>query len=105
VRGALVDDPRRRDHRVDPRRGGSAAVAAFLSAVLVSIEKSAEQLNLVPLQRMTLTTSNGRLLLIPVSDSPSPSSPTGRAVGRPRAGHGDDEAPRSGTKIKIDVTL
>jgi predicted regulator of Ras-like GTPase activity (Roadblock/LC7/MglB family) len=51
-----------------PDEADHAAVAAFLSAVLVSIEKSAEQLGLIPLQRMTLTTSNGRLLLMPVGE-------------------------------------
>ncbi len=42
--------------------------AAFLSAVLLSIEKSAEQLGLVPLQRLTLTATRGRLLLVPVGE-------------------------------------
>ena|SRR6185295_15927565 len=51
-----------------PDGSDHAAVAAFLSAVLVSIEKSAEQLGLVPLQRLTLATARGRLLLMPVGD-------------------------------------
>ena len=51
-----------------PDGSDHAPVAAFLSAVLVSIEKSAELLGLVPLQRMTLATACGRLLLLPVGD-------------------------------------
>ncbi len=42
--------------------------AAFLSAVLLSVEKSAEQLGLVPLQRLTLAATRGRLLLVPVGE-------------------------------------
>ena len=42
--------------------------AAFLSAVLLAVEKSAEQLGLVPLQRLTLAAARGRLLLMPVGD-------------------------------------
>jgi predicted regulator of Ras-like GTPase activity (Roadblock/LC7/MglB family) len=45
-----------------------ARTAAFLSAVLLSVEKSAEQLGLVPLQRMTLAAGRGRLLLVPVGE-------------------------------------
>ena len=48
--------------------GEHARVAAFLSAVMVSIEKSAETLGLVPMQRLTLNTGHGRLLLMPVGD-------------------------------------
>ena len=51
-----------------PDEADHAAVAAFLSAVLVSIEKSAEMLGLVPLLRLTLSTARGRLLLLPVGD-------------------------------------
>jgi predicted regulator of Ras-like GTPase activity (Roadblock/LC7/MglB family) len=51
-----------------PEGSDHAPVAAFLSAVLVSIEKSAELLGLVPLQRLTLATARGRLLLLPVGD-------------------------------------
>jgi predicted regulator of Ras-like GTPase activity (Roadblock/LC7/MglB family) len=51
-----------------PEGSDHAPVAAFLSAVLVSIEKSAEMLGLVPLQRLTLATARGRLLLLPVGD-------------------------------------
>ena len=42
--------------------------AAFLSAVLLAVEKSAEQLGLVPLQRLTLAAAHGRLLLMPVGE-------------------------------------
>jgi predicted regulator of Ras-like GTPase activity (Roadblock/LC7/MglB family) len=49
-----------------PEHGDHERVAAFLSAVLVGVEKSAETLGLTPLQRLTLVTSNGRLLLAPV---------------------------------------
>ena len=42
--------------------------AAFLSAVLAGIEKSAETLGLVPFQRLTLTAEQGRLLLVPVGE-------------------------------------
>ena len=45
-----------------------APTAAFLSAVLLSVEKSAEQLGLVPLQRLTLAATRGRLLLVPVGE-------------------------------------
>jgi predicted regulator of Ras-like GTPase activity (Roadblock/LC7/MglB family) len=45
-----------------------ARVAAFVSAVMVSIEKGAETLGLQPLQRVTLTTARGRLLLMPVGE-------------------------------------
>jgi predicted regulator of Ras-like GTPase activity (Roadblock/LC7/MglB family) len=48
--------------------GEHARVAAFLSAVLANIEKSAETLGLLPLQRLTLSTAHGRLLLMPVGD-------------------------------------
>src|SRR5262245_18920691 len=51
-----------------PEEADHAPVAAFLSAVLVSIEKSAELLGLVPLLRLTLSTALGRLLLLPVGD-------------------------------------
>ena len=51
-----------------PEEADHAPVAAFLSAVLVSIEKSAEMLGLVPLLRLTLSTARGRLLLLPVGD-------------------------------------
>jgi predicted regulator of Ras-like GTPase activity (Roadblock/LC7/MglB family) len=42
--------------------------AALLSAVLLSVEKNAEQLGLAPLQRLTLATARGRLLLMPVGE-------------------------------------
>jgi predicted regulator of Ras-like GTPase activity (Roadblock/LC7/MglB family) len=45
-----------------------ARVAAFLSAVLVSIEKNAETLGLAPLQCLTLGASRGQLLLVPVGE-------------------------------------
>ncbi len=45
-----------------------ARTAAFLSAVLVSVHKSAEQLGLAPLRRLTLAAERGRLLLVPVGE-------------------------------------
>ncbi len=51
-----------------PNHHDQARVAAFLSAVLVSVEKSTEKLGLVPLQRLTLTTARGRLVLMPIGE-------------------------------------
>ncbi len=51
-----------------PDHADHARTAALLSAVLLAVEKNAEQLGLVPLQRLTLATARGRLLLMPVGE-------------------------------------
>lgn len=51
-----------------PDRVDHTRTAAFLSAVLLGVEKSAEQLGLVPLQRLTLVAARGRLLLMPIGE-------------------------------------